>query len=124
MRALIIDGGQAVRSMVAYVLRTEGFDVKEAADIPEVRGLLAQGFVPDFMIACRFDEADGAMSLKSMKAHPDLKYVPVLLIAGKDELARQMEWKEAGVTCWITAPFTPEEILEMVRIVMFERAEQ
>lgn len=122
MRALIIDCGQAIRSMAAYALSAEGFEVMEAADVPGVRGLLARGFQPDLVVACRSERDNGPMCLRSLKAHHALKDVPVLLIADEEELHRQMEWKEAGVTCWITSPFTRDELLDMARMLMFERA--
>lgn len=124
MKALIIDGGQAVRSMAAYMLGLEGFEVMQAADIPEVRGILAEGFVPNVIITCQFETGDDERSLRSMKAHHVLKNVPVLLLSAEGELERQMEWKDAGVTCWMTGPFTSAQFLEMVRMMMFDRLER
>lgn len=122
MKALIMDGGHAVRSMVGFMLRTEGFDVREAAGTHEVRGLLDSGFSPNVLIACSSEDAACVFSLKAVKAHPAMKKVPVLLMADKGELGRQMEWKEAGVTCWLTWPVSPERLIEMVRIVMFDHS--
>lgn len=123
MKALIMDGGQAVRSMVGYMLRAEGFDVSEASGAHEVKALLDRGFTPDVLITCQSEEAVDMPSLKSLNAHPGMRKVPVVLMADKGELARQMEWKDAGVTCWLTWPITPEKLIEMVRLVMFDIAE-
>ena len=122
MKALVMDGGQAVRSMVGYALRAEGFDVMEASGAPEARALLDTGFSPDVLIACQFEDSTGMRSLKSLNAHPGMKMVPVLLMADRNELASQMEWKDAGVTCWLTWPITPDKLIEMVRLVMFDAA--
>ena len=122
MKALIMDGGQALRSMVGYMLRAEGFDVREASGAPEVKAHLDMGFSPDVLITCQSEDPVDMPSLKSLNAHPGMKRVPVLLMADKGELARQMEWKEAGGTCWLTWPITPDELIEMVRMVMFDRA--
>ncbi|MCC6502703.1 MAG: hypothetical protein IT362_06180 [Deltaproteobacteria bacterium] len=122
MKALVMDGGQAVRSMVVYMLRVEGFDVREASGAPEVERHLDSGFTPNILISCESLDSVGVSSLKSLKAHPAMKMVPVLLLADKGELARQMEWKDAGVTCWLTWPVTPERFIEMVRMVMFDEA--
>jgi len=121
MKALVMDEGQAIRSMVGYMLRAEGFDVREASGTPEVKALLDMGFSPDVFIACQSEDSICMHSLKSLNAHPGMKMVPVLLMADKNELARQMEWKDAGVTCWLTWPITPDKLIEMVRLVMFDR---
>lgn len=121
MRALITCGEQTVRSMAAYIMGLDGIDAREARDMAGIRGLLADGFIPDVIIACSFDGADSGFYYRSFKAHPDLHNVPVLLIAEKGELERQMEWKAAGVTSWITRPFTPEEFLGMVQMMKFKK---
>lgn len=122
MRALITGGEQTLRTMAGYILGLDGIEVMEAQDMAAIRGVLGQGFVPDVIVACGFDEADNGFFLRSIKAHPGLQHIPVLLIAEKEELERQMEWKEAGVTCWIIRPFTPEEFLEMVRMMVFRQS--
>lgn len=117
-----MDGGEAVRSMVGYMLRAEGFAVMEAASAQGARDRLDDGFVPDVLISCGASGHGGVCSLKSLKAHPGMKRVPVLLMAEKDELSRQMEWRDAGVTFWLTWPIGPEKLMEAVRMVMFDEA--
>lgn len=119
MKALVMDGGEAVRSMVGYMLRAEGFAVKEAAGAQGARDHLDSGFVPDVLISCG---QAGVCSLKSLKTHTGMKRVPVLLMIEKDELKGQMEWKDAGVTFWLTWPIAPEKLIEAVRMVMFDEA--
>lgn len=114
-----MDGGEAVRSMVGYMLRAEGFAVLEATGAQGVRDRLDTGFVPDVLISCG---QSGVCSLKSLKAHPGMKRVPVLLMAEKGELTRQMEWKDAGVTFWLTWPIAQQKLIETVRMVMFDEA--
>jgi DNA-binding response OmpR family regulator len=120
MKALIIDGGQAVRSMMGYALDSEGFEVRQASGPLEVRGLLGKGFVPDVVITCQSNAGIDVMGLRLLKAHSAMKKVPVILMAEKEDLERQMKWKEAGVTCWLTWPVTPAQFLEMVQIVLFD----
>lgn len=120
MKALIIDGGQAVRSMMGFVLDGEGFEVRQASGPLELRGLLCQGFAPDVVITCQSSDRIDVMGLRLLKAHSAMKRVPVILMAEKEDLERQMKWKEAGVTCWLTWPVTPEQFLEMVWIVLFD----
>jgi DNA-binding response OmpR family regulator len=119
MKAVVIDGGQALRSMIGYVLETEGYEVWEAAGTPDVRGLLEQGIAPDVVVTCQNEDGCDLLALKLLKAHPLMNKVPVVLVARHEELDRQMEWKDAGVTCWLTWPITIEELLEMVRTVSF-----
>lgn len=120
MKAVIIDGGQALRSMIGYMLEAEGFEVWQAAGPTEARGLLEQGVAPDVVVACQNEAGSDLLSLKLLKAHPAMRKVPVVLVASEKDLSRQMEWKEAGVTCWLTWPITLEQLLEMVRMVAFQ----
>lgn len=120
MKALIIDGGQAVRSMMGFVLDGEGFEVRQASGLPEVRYLLDQGYAPDVVITCQSRGGADVTALRLLTAHSAMKRVPVILMAEKEDLERQMTWKEAGVTCWLTWPVTPVRLLEMVRMVLFD----
>lgn len=124
MKALIVDGGQALRSMVDFVLDGEGFEVKQAEDTLAVIGLLEQGFAPDVAITCQSGSGFDVMALRLLTAHSAMKRVPLIMIAEKEDLGRQMKWKEAGVTCWLTWPVTPEQLLEMVQIVLFDRTKE
>jgi len=119
MKAVIMDGGQALRSMIGYMLEAEGFEVWQAAGAPEARGLLERGVAPDVVVTCQNEAGSDLLPLKLLKAHPAMKKVPVVLVATGEDLGRQMEWKEAGVTCWLIWPITPEQLLEMVLMVAF-----
>ncbi len=119
MKAVVIDGGQALRSMIGYVLEAEGYEVWEASGTPDVRDLLEQGTAPDVVVACQNEAGCDLLALKLLKAHPLMSKVPVVLVARHEELDRQMEWKDAGVTCWLTWPITLDELLDMVRTVSF-----
>jgi DNA-binding response OmpR family regulator len=119
MKALIVDGGQALRTMVGYMLDAEGFDVRHAPGTDELMGFLDKGFAPDVVVAFQSKSVSDLTHLRWLKAHPSMKRVPMVMVAHKEDLERQMEWKEAGVTCWLTWPVTHEQLLEMVRMVVF-----
>jgi len=61
---------------------------------------------------------DGFRTLEKLKADPDLRPIPVILITGLDSVSAKARGLEMGADDYITKPFDPQELLARVRVVL------
>ena len=53
-----------------------------------------------------------------VRANPDYKFIPIILLTTESQTEKKLEGKQAGATGWIVKPFNPERLLATVRRVM------
>lgn len=118
---LLIENDHTARSMVSFALKHESFVVFDAGDWGEAFVRLDGGLRPDLVITgVNMPGLEAADLVKGIRAFSACANIPILMLANDLTPHRQMEWREAGATCWITKPFTSGQLLEMVRMMVFE----
>jgi two-component system chemotaxis response regulator CheY len=117
-KILAVDDSASMRGMVALTLRSAGFEVSEAEN-----GQLGL----DSAAAARFDLVladvnmpvmDGITMVRELRARPDYKGVPILMLTTESNTDKKMEGKAAGATGWLVKPFDPDQLLATVRRVL------
>jgi two-component system chemotaxis response regulator CheY len=53
-----------------------------------------------------------------VRANAALKGIPILMLTTESQESRKREGKAAGATGWIVKPFTPQQILAVVKRVL------
>jgi two-component system chemotaxis response regulator CheY len=111
---LIIDDSAAIRQMVAFTLKTEGYTVVEAAD--GVDGLAkANAHNIDLVLSDQnMPNMDGITFVKSLRAIPKYATTPILMLTTVHNEDQKAQGKEAGATGWLVKPFDPHRLLEIV----------
>jgi two-component system chemotaxis response regulator CheY len=111
---LIIDDSAAIRQMVAFTLKTEGYTVVEAAD--GVDGLAkANAHDIDLVLSDQnMPNMDGITFVKSLRAIPKYATTPILMLTTVHNEDQKAQGKEAGATGWLVKPFDPHRLLEIV----------
>jgi len=61
---------------------------------------------------------DGIELVKSIRATPEYKYTPVVMLTTESLESKKQEGKAAGATAWIVKPFTPEQLLGVLKKVL------
>jgi two-component system chemotaxis response regulator CheY len=111
---LILDDSAAIRQMVAFTLKTEGYTVVEAAD--GVDGLAkANAHNIDLVLSDQnMPNMDGITFVKSLRAIPKYATTPILMLTTVHNEDQKAQGKEAGATGWLVKPFDPHRLLEIV----------
>lgn len=123
-RILVVSDDRMTRTIVGFSLALEDFEVKESSDANAALRELSSGFEPDLVICGCGPWPEGAGLLKGISGLFAPRRSPVLaVVASREDLDRQMEWKEAGAACLLATPFSSEQLLEMARMVLFENRE-
>jgi len=115
---MTVDDSPSMRQMVSLVLRGGGYDVVEAVDgmdaLSKLRGQELQLFITDV----NMPKMDGLELTRQLRAMPQYKFIPIVLLTTESSVEKKQQGKAAGATAWIVKPFTPDQLLAVVKKVM------
>lgn len=114
---LTVDDSASVRQLVRFTLSSAGYQVIEAVDGQDA---LAKLIVPINLIVTDLNmpNLDGLGLIRGVRANPAYKGVPILMLTTESQAAKKQEGKAAGATGWIVKPFSPEQLLAVIRKVV------
>jgi len=111
---LIVDDSATMRAMVADVLRGGGYDVVAAihgADaLQKVAGRGVQAVITDFNMPVM----GGLELIEKLRAKPEFRFTPILVLTTETEDSMKNRGKAAGATGWVTKPFDPARLIQVV----------
>lgn len=111
-KVLVVDDEQAIRDVLVYNLRKEGYETLEASDgITAVNIALEQK--PDLMLLdIMLPKLDGLSVCKRVKNHLN---IPILMLTAKDAEIDKIVGLELGADDYITKPFSVRELMARVK---------
>jgi two-component system chemotaxis response regulator CheY len=111
---LTVDDSSSVRQTIKITLGRAGHTVEEACDGAEgLAKARAQRF--DLVITdLNMPNMNGIAMIKSIRGIGSLSGMPIVFLSTESDDAMKMEAKAAGATGWITKPFKPEQLLNVV----------
>ena len=114
-KILIADDNQNIRDALTYLLEDEGYEIlmaKDGADtIQAVRGLRPDILLLDIMMP----EINGYDVCRTIKSDPQLKDTYIIMLTAKGQAAEQERGKDAGANEYIVKPFSPMDLLSLIR---------
>ena len=115
---LAVDDSASIRQMVAFTLKSAGYEVVEAVDGQD--GLdKAKGKAVNLVLTDQnMPRMDGLTLVKSLRALAQYKTVPILMLTTESSDAMKAQGKAAGATGWLVKPFDPQKLLEVVKKVI------
>ena len=115
---LTVDDAATMRQVVSFALTDAGHTVVEASGVDEALQRAA-GSKFDLVIAdLNMPGKNGLELVKSLRAKPDFRFAPILMLTTEHRDEVKAAGKEAGVTGWIVKPFDPTLLLDVVKKVL------
>jgi two-component system, chemotaxis family, chemotaxis protein CheY len=115
---LVVDDSTSMRQMVTFTLKEGGFEVIEGSNgmeaIARVQGKSVSLVVTDLNMPVM----DGMTLIRELRAKPEFKFTPILMLTTESQQEKKLEGKAAGATGWIVKPFQPEQLLQVVSKVV------
>jgi two-component system, chemotaxis family, chemotaxis protein CheY len=111
---LVVDDSVSMRQMVAYTLQQAGFSVLQGGDGQEGLDKLQGQRVELIITDVNMPTMDGITFVKNVRALPNYKYTPILMLTTESQAATRQQGKAAGATGWLVKPFEPNQFLQIV----------
>jgi two-component system chemotaxis response regulator CheY len=115
---MTVDDSPSLRQMVGLVLRNASFEVIEAVDGVNALSKLNGQELHLFLVDVNMPNMGGLELTRQLRAMPQYKFVPIVLLTTESSADKKQEGKAAGATAWIIKPFDPDQLLAVVKKVM------
>jgi len=111
---LVVDDSPTVRKLVTMTLKTGGFQVETAEDGVEAMKMLVN-LTPDLILLdVNMPRMDGYKLCKLIKRHEKTKFIPVVMLSGKDGMFDKLRGTLVGCNDYISKPFESADLLRHV----------
>ena len=115
---LTVDDSASIRRTIKIALDGEGHSVSEAGD--GSAGLQkAESKRFDLIITdLNMPVMDGLTMIRELRKRPAQAGIPILFLTTESDAAIKQQAKAAGATGWLTKPFNPEQLVQIVKKVL------
>ena len=120
-RILLAEDEQQIGDMVAFKLTNSGHQVVRVVD-GETALAAAERDRPDVIILdVMIPLVDGLAVLGRLKANPDLRTIPVIMLTARGEERDVLSGLQAGAADYIVKPFSLKELVARVEVTLRRR---
>ncbi len=117
-KVLVVDDDDTIIDIVVAILQgcgAEPYSLNDGAQA--LRKALCTSF--DAIILDRhMSDVDGHDVLKSLKADPGTKNIPVIMLTGETRAEEIQESLKLGISGYITKPFTPKNFIARMNTIL------
>jgi two-component system chemotaxis response regulator CheY len=117
-RILAVDDSASMRQMVAFTLKSAGFDVAEAEDGQAALDLAKTEKFKLVLADVNMPRMDGITLVRNLRTLAEYKFTPLLMLTTESTPEKKLEGKAAGATGWLVKPFNPEQLVATVQRVL------
>jgi two-component system chemotaxis response regulator CheY len=115
---LCVDDSASIRQMVGFTLKSAGYEVVEAVDGMDGLDKAKARQVNLVLTDQNMPRMDGLTLIKSLRALPNYKSAPILMLTTESSEAMKSQGRAAGATGWLVKPFDPQKLIEVVKKVI------
>ncbi len=117
---LIVDDEESFLLSLDAGLRqyAQSFGIVTAGDGKEALDVLRRTRVDLVVTDLNMPVMDGMTLIRQLRAKPEFKFTPILMLTTESQQEKKAEGKAAGATGWIVKPFDPGRLLEVVKKVI------
>ncbi|HSE71679.1 MAG TPA: response regulator [Nocardioidaceae bacterium] len=113
-RALVVDDSAVIRELIAVNLELEGFEVSTAGD-GEAALAIATELLPDVVtLDAMMPRLNGYETVVRLRDDPRTAHIPIVMVTGRAQASDIERGREVGVEAYLTKPFEPAELVEVV----------
>lgn len=117
-KILIVDDENSARGALEFLLRREGYEVRDASDGEQALAECA-AFRPDLILLdILMPGIDGFEVCKRIKATPETRLTPVVLITGLSDTEDRIQGINAGADDFLSKPIDINELLARTRSLL------
>ena len=106
-QVLVVDDNESNRDVLARRLKRHGLVVETGVNGQQALDLVRSRSFDLVLLDIMMPEVDGYTVLQQMKADPQTRHIPVIMISALDELDSVIRCIEAGAEDYLPKPFNP-----------------
>ena len=114
-KILAVDDEKHIVRLIQVNLERAGYEVITASDGKEALDKVASEQPNLVVLDVMMPVMDGFETLRSLKANPATRDIPVIMLTAKAQDADVFRGWQSGVDCYLTKPFNPMELLSFVK---------
>lgn len=114
-KILIVDDSASMRQLVAFTLKDAGYEVAEAADGAEAQKQCETQKMDMVITDLNMPNVNGIELIRGLRATAAYKFTPIVMLTTESQEEWKNDGKQAGASGWIVKPFTPEQLLVVIR---------
>lgn len=114
---LTVDDSRTMRDMLRLTLTGAGFRVVQANDGAQALEVL-ETEEPDLIVTdLNMPVMDGLGFIEQVRRQSAHRTTPILVLTTEADVEKRARARQAGATGWITKPFSPGKLVEVLRRV-------
>ena len=117
-RILAVDDSASMRQMVAFTLKSAGFDVTEAEDGAKALEVAQKETFNLVLADVNMPNMDGLSLIRALRGMGPYRFTPMLMLTTEAGNDKKQEGKAAGATGWLVKPFNPDRLLATIAKVL------
>lgn len=123
-RILIVDDDATMVNLLFAVLEFEGFEAIKALSGMEALRMIEEERPDLVLLDIMMPEMDGFEVLASLRKDPATKKLPVVMLTARTEDRDVFEGWRRGADEYVTKPFDPQRLVEVIRDVLARSYEE
>ena len=117
-KILAVDDSASMRQMVSFTLKSAGHEVVEAVGGKNALEIAKNQSFNLVITDVNMPNMDGLALTKELRALPNFKFTPILILTTEAGGDKKMQGKAAGATGWLVKPFNPDQLLSTIKRVL------
>jgi len=112
---MVVEDSKSMRQLVSFSLEDSGFSVVTAENGQDALDKL-NGSPPSVIITdLNMPVMNGIDFIRQLRMKDGYRYLPVIMLTTESQEQKRQEGKEAGASGWMVKPFTPEQLINVVK---------
>ena len=121
-RVLVVDDDHVIRGLLEVNLEMEGYDVVTAVDGRDALDKVAASAPDLLLLDVMMPNVNGWQVAESLKSDPATSAIPIVFLSARAMEADVRKGTDLGVEAYVTKPFDPIDLMELVGRLLAERA--
>ncbi|MGZ4133824.1 MAG: diguanylate cyclase [Tumebacillaceae bacterium] len=109
-RLLMIDDDDTLRDYLVEQFQRAGYDVDDASGVEQAKKMLRDQVYDVILLDLMMYPQSGYELFEFLKEDPTLKWIPLVVLSGRDDLEDKVRCLRMGADDYVTKPFQYEEL--------------
>ncbi len=122
-RILVVDDEPNIALSLNYLMERAGYSVRIAADGEEAIEAVKEALPDLILLDVNMPKMNGYEVCELVRANPQWKHIPIVMLTAKGRDIEREKGLAVGADEYITKPFSTQEVVEKVRVILEARNE-